>query len=87
MPRSQDLPGGHDVVDVDVLDEGFHLRALLDLLLRHRLRHLFYFNFHFFRRVDGSGRVGRERGTGQGGEGRGQAIQQPTRMQNRHACF
>lgn len=28
------------MVDVDVLDEGFHLRALLDLLLGHRLGHL-----------------------------------------------
>lgn len=29
------------MVDVDVLDEGLHLRALLDLLLGHRLGHLF----------------------------------------------
>lgn len=44
VPKSQDLPGRHDVVDVDVLDERFHLRALLDLLLRHRLCHLFFFS-------------------------------------------
>lgn len=38
--KSQDLPGGHDVVDVDVLDEGLQLRALFDLVLAHFLRHL-----------------------------------------------
>lgn len=39
--KSQDLPGGHDVVDVDVLEERLQLRALLDLVLAHGLRHLF----------------------------------------------
>lgn len=38
--KSLDLPGRHHVVDVDVLDEGLQLRALLDLVLAHRLGHL-----------------------------------------------
>lgn len=40
LKESQDLPGGHEVVDVDVLDERLQLRALLDLGLAHRLGYL-----------------------------------------------